>query len=231
MPTAREVRESNELEALIAAAPEELQDDIRAGELEVLPGQRGKPVVRRADNKRIVKGSGRPLRANDPAHVGTVTAYKRSNSYREAMETLIPMFPTADARKSFEGMIDLMWEAAEGSPQQVECMHCGKKSAWAFKKDGALLFKMIELLSGKARETKDINVEGSQLTQILERRVVDVVVHGVDRNNVSAKRAALSAEVDQVVDLEVTFDDPDGRTGDVPSGLHAPDRAEVDPGG
>jgi hypothetical protein len=212
--TPRAIREANEREALIEAAPDDLQDAIREGRLEVLPGQKGKPVVRDAQTKRIVKGSGRPLRANDPASVGSKAAVRRSNSYREAVEQMISLIPGGEGKKTFEDLFDVLWDAIEGSPQTLECKSCGEKNVYYMKKDAATAFKLYENLVGKARETKDINVEGTQLTQILERRTVDVHVHGVDRNNVSAKRAA----------LEVAF--VDERDSDVPPVVHDPDGSE-----
>lgn len=136
--------------------------------LEVLPGQNPlRPVIREVATGRLVAGSGRYPNANNPAAVGASTAYKRSKSYREAIEAVI-QFENEDARYSVERLIDDAFDAAEGSPTTARCPHCHKDGLVVQKKDGNLIFKLIELLVGKAPQT--IEVKGD-----ISHRLVEVM--------------------------------------------------------
>jgi hypothetical protein len=170
-----------DVEALVALVPADMRDAVKRvqasdgawveldahGTLEVLPGQNPlRPVIRYASDlddstKRgqIVPGSGRYPNANDTAVMARSTAFKRSKSYRDAIEAAIP-YDDPEARHSLEQLIETAFEAAEGSPQTVVCPHavdgCKEKHVVAFRKDGNLIFKLIELLVGKAPQTVEL---------------------------------------------------------------------------
>ena len=135
-----------------------------------------KPVVL-DEYGRIAKGSGRWPNANDPGLMGKLTGYKKSETYRQALETLVPMDGDENRRGSFAWWLQQGMEAAEGSPQRVQCNACGKPQVVAFKKDGNLIFKIVELLSGKAKETQDINLKSQQLIAVLNERTPLDKVH------------------------------------------------------
>lgn len=208
MPTAREVREYNAQEALVEAfsktahgklleeyQPEQTITGLRIGPVEILQGQDpAKPVIRDARTKKLMEGSGRYPRANDSAMVGRQFAYKNTTEYRQAFEALFPAGGDVSERGSLAWWFDQAWAAAEGSPQYVDCPHpesCpekNKKHVVAFKKDAALIFRMIELAVGKAPQTVNINSHEEKIIQALEHRVIDVNIQGLSSDD-TAKRA------------------------------------------
>lgn len=176
---------------LVDLAPFEYREQILAGEIEVLPGQDPlKPVVRWADGPKkgqILPGSGRYPRANDIAKVSRDTAIKRTKSYQEAMALLMDVEQGPEVRGSFAWWYEQAMEAAEGSPQivKIACPHedCSDpkhtQAATAFKKDGNLIFRLLELKHGKAKETVEVNSQTQALIQVLEQRDVVVTVYDV----------------------------------------------------
>lgn len=148
-------------------AVEDLELDA-AGDLLVYRGERPeKPVILDAETKRYVKGSGRRHGANDIGAISRATAIKRSASYREAFEkTIAPLrADNPEAAFSLERLIEVAFSAAEGFPQEVDCGHpeahtraAERKHVVAFKPDMNIVFRMIELLVGKAKETIDANI-------------------------------------------------------------------------
>lgn len=185
------------MEDLIQYVPEYLIARVHAGELELLPGQReDKPVIREVATGRLVPGSGRYPRANDPAALGRATAYKHSNNYRQAFELLFPLEGGEDKPGSMAWVAKMCREAAEGSPQSVNCPSCGERSVVAFKKDGVLLFKILELLVGKARETQDLNVKSESLIAVLNARedIKDIIIHAIDPRTAQERRAIIEQD-------------------------------------
>lgn len=162
--------------------------------LEVMPGQNAlKPVIREIESGRVVAGSGRYPMANNIGAIGAATAYKRSKSYREAIESLIP-FEDSDARFSVERLIDDAFDAAEGSPQTVRCPHCNKDGVVAFKKDGNLIFKLIELLVGKAPQTIEVKADiSARLAEVMNARQDAKVIH-MTREQWEARETRLIAD-------------------------------------
>jgi len=150
----------------------------RDGDLEILVGQAvGKPVVRDAATKRLLPGSGRYPKASNSAAVGKANAFKLTKTYREALEQAYTLGP--EAGRTFEQLVQMFHEAVDGSPQTVDCphpeMHTTKadgprKHLVAFKKDPNAIFKMIELLAGKARETSDVSGQVIHLHKLLDER-------------------------------------------------------------
>jgi len=210
--TPRDIRDANREEELLALTPERYRMDVLEGRLEVLEGQNpNKPVIRVScdlfyvdgkDYKRgqTVPGTGRYPNANDIAVIGKETAYKLSKSYREAIETLTPIDGGPEVKGSVAWWFDQAWQAASGSPQLVTCTSCGHKWNHAFKKDGGLIFKMIELVGGKAKETKDINVRDIEMKALLEKREVDVYLHEIDPNEAASRRRLLKVIEGEIID-------------------------------
>lgn len=147
-----------------------MQEKVATNNYRIYPGQNpDKPVVLNASGN-FVPGSGRWPNANDPGWVSKTTAHKRTNSYRQAMETLVPLEGDETTRGSFAWWVAKAMEAAEGSPQRVNCPSCGEASVYAFKQDGNLIFKIVELMHGKARESQDINVQSHHIVEALNER-------------------------------------------------------------
>jgi len=192
----REIREANDREALIEAfragdyghlldehEPEVIDaSSVRVGPYIIRPGASAdKPVIVDATTKRMVKGSGRLPKGNDPVLTGKATAYKQTKEYRQAFEEMFPAGGDVDERGSLAWWFDQAWAAAEGSPQYVECPHteCKQKHVVAMKKDGGLIFKMIELAVGRAPQTVNVNSKHEEIVKALEYRVYDVTLHGI----------------------------------------------------
>jgi hypothetical protein len=177
--------------------PEPLKAKVEAREYTVQPGQNPlRPVVRNLEGK-LVRGSGRYPNANDIAKTARLTGYKKSKTYREALEHLVPLEGGEEKRGSFAWWLKEAYSAAEGSPQRVECPHeeCDQRHLVAFKKDGQLIFKLIELLSGKARETQDLNIKSESLIAVLNERtpVHEITVHTIDPNESIRRREIIDA--------------------------------------
>lgn len=168
---------------LIDLIPTELKARVIAGELEIVEGQNPlRPVIRDAMSKALVKGSGRYPKAIDAGRMSRLTAHKRTTSYRQMLEQLWPTEGDENVPRSLAWVSKQAALAAEGSPQNVTCPECGHRYNHAFKKDGLLLFKILELLTGKARETQDVNIKSESLVAVLNARepVRDVIVHSID---------------------------------------------------
>lgn len=182
---------------LIDLIPPELKARVEAGELEILPGQNPeRPVVRDAQSKQLVPGSGRYPRANDVGRVSRLTAYKRTNSYRQALEQNWPMEGDEDTPRTIAWLSKQAMLAAEGSPQTISCPECGYRGVHAFKKDGLLLFKLIELLTGKARETQDLNIHSESLVAVLNNRepIGEITVHTIDPRTAQERRETIEVD-------------------------------------
>lgn len=161
--------------------------------LEVLPGQNPlKPVIRTSEDGRVVAGSGRYPMANNIGAIGAATAWKRSKTYREAIEKIIP-FEDPDARFTLERLVEDAFDAAEGSPQQVKCPHCGKVGITAFKKDGQLIFKLIELVVGQAPKTVEIKGDISVKLQEVMNARDDAAVITMSKEEWEGREARLLA--------------------------------------
>lgn len=172
-------------EFLLKMVSIEHREGALAGLYEVLPGKNPeKPVVREKESKQLVKGSGRYPGANDPAEVGKKSAFKRTASYREAMEQLVALDGGPDQRGSFAWFLNRAYDAAEGKAVRVECFHegCDDKhlEAVAFKPDAKIIFSIIEMMAGKATQAIEIDVNAVALTKVLQLRTVEVVIHMQD---------------------------------------------------
>lgn len=213
-----QIRTANEMELLVEglkASPhtavldeypvERVAVGIKVGPVEVMPGiQPDKPVIRDARTKHLLPGSGRhrPKEKEPEKAVTPVSDYRKSIQYREAFEQLFPAGGDPDERGSLAWWFDKAWMAAEGSPQLVACphpeMHQDKKSGpinhvHAFKLDGALIFKMIELAVGKASQSININAREEKIVKALEYRVYDVNLNGISDSEASERRAMIES--------------------------------------
>ncbi len=178
---------------LLDLLPPNLRLQVEMGELNVYEGQRPeKPVVTNMKGQ-LVKGSGRWPGANDPAEVGRQNGYKNSKDYQDAMKKLIPIDGDIDKKGSFAWLVNQGFTAAEGSPQRISCPHCSYNGLFAFKKDSNAIIKLIEMVHGRARETKDINVEDRKLIELLDSRIPleDLVVHTLTEEQIAEREQLL----------------------------------------
>lgn len=147
----------------------ELREKVEAGEYVIRgPGQNDKPVV--VDTAgRIVKGSGRPPNANNPAVVGKVSAAKRSRAYAEAMQAFIPVDREGsnEAIVSLEELLESAARVATGKAVGVSCPECRHEFLAQIGVDSKVLTFLLERLLGRATETKDINIRSEQLVAML----------------------------------------------------------------
>jgi hypothetical protein len=214
--TPSEIRTANEMERLVEglkASPhasildqfpvEKTAVGIKVGPIEVMPGANpDKPVIRDAKTKHVLEGTGphKPKEKEPEKFVTPVTEFRKSVQYREAFEALFPAGGDVDERGSLAWWFDKAWMAAEGSPQLVDCqhpeMHQDKKSGppkhiVAFKLDGALIFKMIELAVGKASQSININSKEEKIVKALEFRSYDITLHGISSDEADARRTMI----------------------------------------
>lgn len=172
-----------QIEDIIDLIPENFHVGVRNGSLMVRPPEMWwnpeKPVIIDAHDNHIKYG--RYATANDPAIVSKQTAYKRKRGYKEMQQVYIGSEPGEHEKQiiSLKEIIDSLWDAANGSPQYIECphpeLHQGRdivslRHVVAFKKDPNALFKLYENLVGKATETTDINVNQNTLVKLLTDR-------------------------------------------------------------
>ena len=104
-------------EELLELLTPELRAGVLGGTLRIWgPGQNPlKPVV--MDLKgRVVKGSGRFPNANDAAVVGTASAWKRSGTYQEALETFVTRYKAeaAEGKTSLEEIMEVAARIVRG---------------------------------------------------------------------------------------------------------------------
>lgn len=155
---------------ILELVPEQFREGVIDGSLIVkdrkLWYDKLKPVL--VDTKGRIK-SGRYI-SNDPTVISRTTAYKRKRGFREMRDLFVPATSgeTAQAITSLEEIVKSLWEAVNGSPQQIECpCGCEYKGLYAFKKDPNALFRWYENIVGKATETQDINISNTHLIALL----------------------------------------------------------------
>lgn len=186
----------DERTALIELLTPELRARVESGECEVLPGQSdSKPVVRKASGKPVlVPGSGRYPNANNAADISRKSAHKRTSNYREALEKLVPLEEGADKKGSFAWMLDQFMAAVVEERQTVKCQHCGEEGVYLRKGNPAQMYKLIENLSGKAKETRDVNVHSEELVQVVNERFDSNVieVHAIHPDEAAKRQQSLN---------------------------------------
>ena len=177
------------VENLLAQVSPDIRARVEAGELELLVGQRpDKPVIREVATGRLITGSGRYPRAIDAAQLGRDTAYKHSKSYREGLEKLVPLEGTGVG--SFTWLLEQAIDEAKGFDYHIECQACGADVQVVKRRNAMYLFKFIELLAGKARETQDLNIKSESLIAVLNQRenIRDITVHTIDPATANERR-------------------------------------------
>ena len=160
-------------EDLLELVPERLREGVLSGEYYIEPREvwwnPEKPVVIRKLGHRIL--AGKYKQSGDLGLISKQTSYKRTLSYRQMLEDLVPIDGDENKRGSFAWCLKQFFVACEGSPQKVSCPHpdCndGSHHVTAFKRDAAAMFKLIELMAGKAKETQEVNVNSKQLIALL----------------------------------------------------------------
>ena len=169
---------------LIPLLTEELQERAARGEVIVSQGKNpNKPVVRDAVTGTIVKGSGRPPKANDIGLISKKTAYKRTRTYNEWFNSFIPATKqeNPEALTSLEELIEAAAQVARGwnSYTDTRCPECEHKFTVETVKppDAKVLTFLIERAVGKAKETTEINIRSEQLIQMLhdDSHIVEVI--------------------------------------------------------
>lgn len=138
------------------------------------PGQReGKPVVVNAATGRWVKGSGRPLNANDPALVGKIHGFKHSRKYNEALESFIPADKDGSdfAILSLEELLVAARKAVIDVVQYIDatCPECDHefRVESVGKPDAKVLTFLIERLVGAAKKTEEVNIHSEEVVRIM----------------------------------------------------------------
>ena len=152
-----------------------------------------KPLILDTQSRKI--RSGRYATANDLAVVSKQSAWKRTRGYREMKEMFIPSEKnshTKEAIVSLQEIVEALWQACLGSPQEVTCPDCGGKNIVAFKKDPNALFKFYENLVGRATETSEVSVTNKSLIAILNdtTKLDELITIELDPR-VAAERAKL----------------------------------------
>ena len=184
---------ASEIEEILDLIPDRFQEGVLNGTLFVRPLNTwyspDKPVIVEAANNHIKHG--RYITANNPGLVSKQTAFKRKRGYKEMQAIYIGAEPGEHQQQiiSLKEIIDALWDAANGSPQEIDCphpeLHNGRNStplkhAVAFKKDPNALFKLYENIVGKAMETSEINVNQNTLVKLLQDQTPLTDLHIID---------------------------------------------------
>ena len=167
----------------LALLPPDIRALVQSGDYAFAPEDKWrdplKPVV--LNKGRIVHGSYAAAGAV-AAENSRNSAWKRTSSYREAWEGAFPHgLDAAEAsgrRMTFEGVIDLVYDAITGSREvQVDCPHpdlCDQPehtiSVAVSDPDPKLLFQVVENLVGKAKETIDVNIAETRIEILMAVR-------------------------------------------------------------
>jgi hypothetical protein len=179
---------------LLAVLTPELRDIVLNGGSVVEGKDPNKPVVRNAKG-RIQKGSGVVKKHVDMAVISKEYAYKRKKSYRQALESIIDADGPPDKKGTFLWWLRQAEEAAEGAPIPASCPECNHKFQVPYgKKDGGLIYKIIELVHGRATETKEVTYKDETMEKILQYRAENVEVKTWDQDE--AGRAVKVSVID-----------------------------------
>ena len=182
--TERRVRGSEVVtDEILELVPEQFLQGVKDGSLIVkdrkLWYDKLKPVI--VDSKGKIR-AGRYV-SNDPGVISRTSAYKRKRGFREMRDLFVPATEneTAQAITSLEEIVKSLWEAVNGSPQQIECpCGCEYKGLYAFKKDPNALFRWYENIVGRATETQDINISNTHLIALLNDNTPIETVEVID---------------------------------------------------
>lgn len=175
------------MDELLELLSPELREKVESGEYRVAPGQNAlKPYVTDAATGRVVKGSGRPLGANDPAQVARTSAYKKTKNYSQAMELMVPVEKNSPgAIMSFEELLEQARKLVipENRRYTKDCPVChenGLRTQVTFQVERApdvkTLIFLIERLAGEAAKTTDVNVHSEEIVRVLhDQRILQQV--------------------------------------------------------
>lgn len=157
---------------------DEVLAGIEAGDYRVAgPGMKdNKPVVVSVETGRWIKGSGRPKKANDPVVVGKMTAYKKSKSYRDFLEDLIPVDKSDTASTvAITDLKEITRAAAElavGADIEVPavCPDCDHEFNITIKNkpDQRMVQWLMARLVGDAAKAVDVNVRSESLVALIQ---------------------------------------------------------------
>lgn len=208
-PTAKEIRESNEAEALAAHLRgtdyepvldqyplERIETEsgalcIQIGPIQVLAGEDPKkPVIRDAHTKRAMKGSGRFKRGDKPA-VPPELAYRETTEYRERFSQLM-IEGDVDEYGSDAYIYDQAMKLAAGVPTEVDCPHPELHTSDLRRRNGPVkhiviqvpdkttINNLLRMKFGNAPTQININKKEHRLVESLEYRVHEVRLQGFD---------------------------------------------------
>ena len=144
-----------------------LRQQVIDGELMIEPGQT-KPVLKNKIGQ-FVKGSGRPVNANDAAFIGKSTGWKRSNAAKEFFEQLIPneYSDSKIAVTSIQELTEAAARASTGAPVPVTCPKCEHKFTKSIGVDSKILTWLLARRVGEPTKTAEINIRSEQLVEML----------------------------------------------------------------
>lgn len=150
-------------------------EQIEAGNWRIAgPGMKAnKPVVVDSAGK-WVKGSGRPAKANDPVAVGKATGYRKSKSYNEFLEELIPARKEdsanaiADLQEITQAAVDLAIGAL--TKLEAKCPECEHEFdiEYRSKPDQKMVQWLMARLTGDAAKAVDVNVRSEQIVALIQ---------------------------------------------------------------
>jgi hypothetical protein len=179
--------------------PESLRDGVEQGRYYLQHPQTwyspSRPVIKDVTTGRLVKGSGKIAGSKEAAVASRQTSYKRTKAYNEALEELIPIDrgDSPNAVASLRELTDSFWKAVNGQDVQVTCPHCEGKFMAPIKSDPHAIMKMIERLTGRAKETQEVNIHSEQISMVLNERTpmreIDVIT--IDPYEEQRRRDAL----------------------------------------
>lgn len=215
-------------EELLAVLPADVRARAERGELLVSQGQSpSKPVLRDAATGALAKGTGRAPKAGDPikaSQAAAMVSYRKSKNYQEALDLLMSVDAGPEVKGSFAWLYERAVWAAQGAPQEVKtvCPHWypvdedgepsdGKahdeppcqdpdhtKRVIVQRPDGQLIFKLLELKHGRAKETVEVTGTVSVFAEILETRETPLLVYDVSPSEQSEREAVVDSVLEGV---------------------------------
>ena len=216
MPSAKEVRESNEAAALAARLKgteyadyldqyplERVETDnatwIQIGPIQITEGENpDKPVIRDAHTKYPMKGSGR-FKRRDKTAVSPELAYRQTTEYRERFDQLM-IEGDVDDYGSDAYIYDQAMKLAAGVPTEVDCPHPELHTADLRRKNGAVkhiivqtpdkttINNLLKMKFGSAPTTINVNKKEHRLVESLEYRVHEVRLQGFSPDEADSRK-------------------------------------------
>lgn len=196
---------------VIAGLSDDIRENLGRGWLIAYPGRNPlKPVLRWSVTNELGKKPGAVAKGSgvSESHVDGANSrksgYKRSKPYRQALEAMIPVDGAAEEFGSFSWLVMQGLKAAEGGIQQIKitCTGCGesnKHDVWK-RPDANAIIKLIELVHGKAVESKEIDVNAQHIHALMQEGtdITSIDVFTVDPRIAEERREAIEAEAETV---------------------------------